>query len=73
MTEVLHALVKSVNETSAELREHRQEFREERQRLREEMREERREFREDMRMQRAALIAILDQLRGGGPGTAPAT
>ncbi len=73
MTEVLHALVRSVNETTAELREHRQEFREERQEFRENSREERREFREEMAMQRAALIAVLDQLRGGGAGEAPAT
>ncbi len=66
MTEVLHALVRSVNETTTELREHRQEFREN-------SREERREFREEMAMQRAALIAVLDQLRRGGPGEAPAT
>ena len=66
MTEVLHALVRSVNETTAELREHRQEFLEN-------SREERREFRAEMAMQRAALIAVLDQLRGGGPGEAPAT
>jgi len=113
MTEVLQALVRQVNQSSAEVGEHRAESREQWKELREEVREERQEsreqwrqareeareeqeklreeqekrweefreegralreaFREESRMQRAALIAILDQLRGDGPGTAPAT
>lgn len=106
MTEVLQALVRQVNQSSAAVGEHRDESREQWQELREQMREERQESREQMRderqesreqwqqtreellrefqeearalreefrMQRAALIAILDQLRGEGPGTAPAT
>ena len=94
MTDVLHALVRQVDQSSAEVGEHREESRQQWQELREELREERqesrdqwrqirdellrefqeeaRELREEFRMQRTALIAILDQLRGEGPGTAPA-
>ncbi len=95
MAEVLQALVRQINQNSAEVGEHREESREQWQELREEMREEGREsreqwqqtreellrefqeearaLREEFRMQRSALIAILDQLRGEGPGAAPAT
>ncbi len=63
-------------ELREEMREERQETREQWQQTREELlrefQEEARALREEFRMQRAALIAILDQLRGG-PGTAPAT
>ncbi len=54
----------------------RREFREEGDRIRREFSEEgdrlRREFHEEMAMARAALVAILDRLQGGG-GAAPAT
>lgn len=64
-------------ELREEMREERQETREQWQQTREELlrefQEEARALREEFRMQRAALIAILDQLRGEGPGPAPAT
>jgi uncharacterized coiled-coil DUF342 family protein len=64
-------------EMREEMREERQETREQWQQTREELlrefQEETRALREEFRMQRAALIAILDQLRGEGPGPAPAT
>ncbi|MCP9489373.1 MAG: hypothetical protein MSC31_05795 [Solirubrobacteraceae bacterium MAG38_C4-C5] len=67
-------------EMRAERRESHEQWRqarEEQEKLREEFYKEaralREAFREESRMQRAALIAILDQLRGEGPGTAPAT
>ena len=64
-------------ELREEMREERQETREQWQQTREgvlrEFQEEARALREEFRMQRAALIAILDQLRGEGPGPAPAT
>jgi len=64
-------------ELREEMREERQETREQWQQTREELlrefQEEARALREEFRMQRAALIAILDQFRGEGPGPAPAT
>ena len=64
-------------ELREEMREEGQETREQWQQTREELlrefQEEARALREEFRIQRAALIAILDQLRGEGPGPAPAT
>ena len=59
MTEVLHTLVRAVNENSAEIKA--------------ELREQRRAYREESQAGQKALLAILDQLRGDGPGQAPAT
>lgn len=63
-------------EMRREMAEQRREFREEGEASRREFREEgdriRREFHEEMAMARAALVAILDRLQGGG-GAAPAT
>jgi len=71
---MMRELLAAAQENTASIRELREESRELREasrELRDESREQRAEGREEARAQRAALFAILDQLKaGGGPATA---